>query len=149
MSATEVTKPKYVKEVGIVTGIQTVPPNFKKVNVSLNDGNWGTATYLAYKLTEDTADAITGVDVFAGSSPNFTIQNGFTRIPKDLNKGTGVGFVYLAYTREPGRPPVTELSVISGNSRNTFPGNPVWIRCGQDCNEWALGSHIFVCYKLS
>ena len=101
------TKPKYVKEVGNVTEIK--PP--KKVNVNLNDGNWGAATYLAYKLTENTADAITGVDVFAGSSPNFTIQNGFTRIPKDLHKGAGRSFVYLVYTQETGRPPACDWIV--------------------------------------
>ena len=106
------TKPEYVKEVGNVTDIK--PP--KKVNVNLNDGNWEAATYLAYKLTEDTAHAITGVDVFASSSSNFTIQNGFTRIPKDLNKGAG-RMLYTWYTLEKlgDHLHVTGLSVISRN----------------------------------
>ena len=149
MAVTTEVKAEYVKEIGIVTGLQALPPNFTKVDGNLNDGNWGTATYLAYKLTEDPADAITGVEVFAGSSPSFGIQSGFTKIPKDLNKGTGRSFVYLAYSRESGRPPVTGLAVVSGSSRNTFPDDPVWIRCGQDCNEWSLGHHVYVCYKLS
>ena len=80
MAVTTDVKAEYVKEIGIGIGLQALPPNFTKVDGNLNDGNWGTATYLAYKLTEDPADAITGVEVFAGYSPSFGIQTGFTKI---------------------------------------------------------------------
>lgn len=149
MSETTVAQPKYVKEIGVVTDVQALPPNFTKVNGNLNTGTWGTAMYIAYKMTEDATEAITGVEVFAGSSPSFSIQDGFTKIPNDLNKCIGRSYVYLAYTRESGRPPVTALSVIIGSRRNTFPADPLWIRCAQDCNEGAFGSYVFVCYKLS
>ena len=73
------------------------------------------------------------------------IQNGYTKVAGDLNKGAGGKYIYVCFTRDSRLPPITRVNVVAGGSRTTYP--PVEdIRIDQDCSEGAGGKYIYITY---
>ena len=56
-------------------------------------GGWGEYVYVCY--TTGAGDPITFTQVFAGDSEDSEIQNGYDKLPYDLNKGAGGNYIYL------------------------------------------------------
>ena len=129
------------------------PANFMKLEPSLNTGNLGPQINLCYrKVDSQLADFIGGINVFAGDTPDFPIQEGYVKINQDLNEGACGKYIYLCYRpvkahAESTELIVTDVMVISGCSKNTYPDDPTWIRIDQDCNDGAFGEYVYICYK--
>ena len=64
------------------------PPGYVKISQDLNQGAaGGERVYLCYKKSSS-EKPITGLNVFADSSSELPIQDGYSKVAGDLNKGT-------------------------------------------------------------
>lgn len=136
-----------------ITGLKVIygrstpaPAGYHKIPVDLNKNARGEYIYICYSTTEAGAP-ITNVQVFAGDSSDFPIQEGYVKINNDLNKGARGKFIYLCYTRDTSLSPITALNVIQGETPQTYPPGPSWIRIDQDCSQGAGGDYTYVTYQ--
>ena len=128
----------------VIYGLGTEPkPDFCKIPVDLNKGTGGEYVYLCYSTTQG-GSPINFIQVFAGSSEDFSIQNGYESVPYDLNKGAGGKYIYVCYTRHLCVKPVREVNVIQSPSREVYPPSSDWIRINQDCSAGAGGEYTYV-----
>ena len=86
------------------------------------------------------AQMIPFIQVFAGDSKDFKIQNGYDKLPYDLKKGAGGKYIYLCHTKEEFARPVMDLNVVQGSSPHVYPTSE-WFRISQDCPEGAGGDY--------
>lgn len=111
--------------------------------------------YAAEKTTAATdttapakARGITDVRIIMGDNPDIQPGRGWTKINKDLNAGAGGEFIYLAYKKEAGKPPLTKLIVQYADSTrvNEPDGFQVVRHKGQpaDLNKGAGGRFIYL-----
>ena len=136
-----------INGVTVIYGLHSSPPpNYTKIDKDLNKGATGEYVYLCYTTTLS-SPPITGLQVFAGDSESFGIQNGYKIIPKDLNKGAEGKFIYVCTTTDKRLAPITGLDVIQGDSRYTYPNDSNWVRIDQDCSEGAKGDYTYIVYK--
>ena len=90
---------------------------------------------------------ITDIQVFAGDSESFTVQNGYDFIPKDLNKDAGGKYIYLCYTRSTAvNQPVTDIDIVQAPNRYAYPERD-WVRVDQDCEEGTGGWYSYISLK--
>lgn len=68
------------------------------------------------------------IQVFASNTKEFNIQDGYEKIPNDLNKGAGGRYIYLCYTRNEAFPPITAVYVIQSPKREVYPPSAGWVR---------------------
>ena len=122
------------------------PPGYVKINVDLNHGAGGEYIYICYSTTAP-GPPITDIQVFAGTSSDFPIQDDYTKINMDLNKGALGKFIYLCYTKINAHPPIVAMDVIQGRNRFTYPSDAQMVRVDQDCSEGIPGYYTYVVYK--
>ena len=121
------------------------PAGYSKIDVDLNKGAKGEYIYLCFKKGDNEKEAITGMNVVADGSKDFSIQSSYTKVNQDLNKGAGGKYIYLVYTKNPDLPPIQDVTVINGSDESIFPPSD-WVRISQDCNAKAGGKYIYICY---
>ena len=139
---------EYVVDVHIIYGQgAAAPPDYIKLSQDLSQGAGGQYVYLCYKKSSSEAP-ITGLNVFAGDSDDFAIQNGYTKVAGDLNKGAGGRYIYVCYNKDSSLPPISNISTVAGGNRHTYPSDKE-IRINQDTNEGAGGKYIYICYSYN
>ena len=142
----------YIKGITFVSGTSSVvaaPSDFPNmVNISTNQNAMfgGRYIYLCYQTTNVPAEAITGITVTA-SYRRSVVPNGYTQLTQDLNEGAGGKWIYAWYTTDSRLPPLTDITVVAGASRHTYPVDDTWVRIDQDTNDGAGGDYVYICYK--
>ena len=128
------------------------PSGYTKNYYNLNYGAGGDFVYLCYK--KGVRDApITGLNVIAGTSTNFPIQSGYTKVNVDIKSSIGIvntflkvrNSIYLIYTKNTSLPPIVSVSVYGGTTPYVYPPS-TWVRIDTDCNQNAGGRYIYICY---
>ena len=134
-----------ITAVNIIYGSGTNPsPGFTKIHADLNYKAGGAYVYIEYTRDGSHGAPLTDIQVFAGGSGSFPVQNGYNLIPKDLNKGAGGKYIYLCYTRSTAvGQPVTDITVVQAPNRFAYPARD-WVRVDQDCQEGAGGWYSYV-----
>ena len=134
----------------IIYGRDTAPPQgYAKVPVNLNQGTAGEYVYLCYSTAACIGNPITNIQVFAGDDTEFEIQPGYTKLEENLNEGAGGLHIYLCYTKTTAFPPITQVDVIQGLSRNIYPPSDEWVLIDQNCSEGTSGEYTYVMYTYS
>lgn len=140
----------FIRGLQIIYGSGSIAPSgFEKINVDLNYKAGGEYVYICYSRNSIHGPPITDIQVFAGDSPSFPVQDGYTEVPGDLNKGAGGKYIYLHYTRsrEDGLQPVREIGVKQAPNIYAYPLRN-WVRVDQDCQEGTPGGWFsYVCLK--
>ncbi len=86
---------------------------------------------------------ITDLKVIIGGSSSIEAPPGFTKIPVDLNKGSGGKYIYLCFNRNPGNS-ITDLAVVLGENASPPSG---FIKIPEDLNKSVGGEYIYLCYE--
>lgn len=76
------------------------------------------------------------------------VPDGFCFVNLDLNRGAEGDFIFIIFSREPGNEgdkPISDLSVIHGDSSNIQPPNG-YTKIDVDLNKNAGGKWIYLCY---
>ena len=131
-------------------GLETPPRRgFHKIPVNLNVscGRGAPHIYICYSTTR-CGPPVTNIQVVAGKRKEFPIQDGYIKIPKDLNQGAGGKHIYLCYTTCTSFPPVTAVNVIQDDTVHVYPETAEWTRVGQNCSEGTHSTqHTYVIFK--
>lgn len=107
---------------------------------------WGPAQSTLYQLYADYIDEMV---VITGGSSTIEPPQGYTKIPYDLNAGSGGDFIYLCYHKSSYNPKgnnkkcVNKVTIIYGQDTPTPTG---YIKLPQDLNKGAGGEYIYLCY---
>lgn len=157
---------KYITDIVFVTGSSAwnarakTPAGYTLIDVDLNEDAGGDFIFLCYKLGDDINDAYT--DFFmeyvnksrtAGSARISHNSNNvsFTRIPTDLNKGSGGDYIYLFTTKAQTLPPIKAIDVSFNSSNDASPdwNNVYWLNSQNpaDLNKGSSGKYIYIKFK--
>ena len=125
----------------------TAPFHYTIIPADLNSGARGEYIWLAYSQHIKNGAPITGIQVSSSKKKNdvTSIPPGYTKVEGDLNRGAGGRYIYLSYTRDPSRPPITAVDVIVG-TKDWIAPREGFVRINQDCNEDAKGNFVYICY---
>ena len=111
------------------------------------ENKWGPAATIEHQIIPNYIDAITTV---IGDSSSVRPPSGYTKIPYDLNKGSGGKYIYLCYhsdsysDRTTNRKCITDIKIIFGKNTDTPEG---FTKLPQDLNAKSGGSYVYLCYK--
>ena len=89
--------PAPITALDVVYGLETPPRRgFHKIPVNLNVscGRGAPCTHLHLLLHHKMWTPVTNIQVVAGKRKEFPIQDGYIKIPKDLNQGAGGKHIY-------------------------------------------------------
>lgn len=122
-----------------------MPAPWQKIGIDLNEDAGGDFIYLFFKKGGGTP--ITGITVLEGNLPQ--IPPGFTFDDTDLNKGAGGAFLFFAWTRNQALPPIQDINVVIGGSKqealNQKPAG--WKFIDKDLNKGSGGKFLYVIYR--
>lgn len=136
----------HISDVSIAVTPNSCPSGYTKVPFNLNAGTKGDEVFLCYKRAiREITSPITGLNVLAGPK-DFPVQTGYTRVNTDINAGlSGVGYVYLFYTRTTTLPKISNIAVMDTNiNPYTYPSSPSWVRINTNCNHGTGGDQIHI-----
>ena len=127
------------------------PKGYHLLDCNLKTGTTQGGIFLCYSVTDKPEEAITGVNVFAGPESHVAIQNGYMKLEPAITSGARRTqmCMYICYARVPGQSPVTEVDLIVGNTRHTYPLDPTWIRITQNLSKGTCGKFVYLCYKVA
>ena len=90
---------------------------------------------------------ITGLDIIYGKSAS--PPSGYRKIEKDLNKGARGEYVYLCFSTESSKAPITDIFVASVSTKDygkNFKPPRNYEVIEKDLNKGARGRYIYLCY---
>ena len=138
----------HISNVYIAVSPNNCPSGYTKVYTNLNAGTKGDEVFLCYeRKIRETTSPITGLNVLAGPK-YFRTPTGYTRVNADINAGlSGVGYVYLFYTRTTTLPKISNIAVMDTNmDPYIYPSSSSWIRIDTNCNQGTKGDQIHIYY---
>jgi hypothetical protein len=133
------------------------PYGFSKIDYDLNRNAKGKYIFVCHKREKisvagrpEDPEPITDIYIATGDNSSPPIPDGYLKIDKDLNEGAGGKYIYLCYTRNPGKAekglPIRSVCVVGGNTYAT-PAPYGFVKIETDLNQGAGGDFIFLCYS--
>ena len=112
-----------LKIVGGGSGAVKVDQGYNLINSDLNNGVGGDFIYIEFKNGLDNSTnpyPITALTAVKGE--NAQAPEGYTKLDYDLNKNAGGEYIYLCYKREPNKPAIRDIKVLSGENTKSDLG---------------------------
>lgn len=134
-----------------------VPSGYKKYPFDLKKGEGGKWVFLCYKentikeIIENKINVISDIKFIKGNTPNLKVDDGYTKIDFDLNKGHGGQFIYICFKTivldiKKTKEAINEISIISDGKAQSVQKQPC-TRLEQDINEGQGGKFTYLCFS--
>jgi hypothetical protein len=146
--------PDYIDAITTVSSSRSSvspPAGYTKIPYDLNKDSGGKYIYLCYHSQSHSKvhtnnDCITDIITITGKGA--PAPAGYTKLPQDLNQGSGGSYIYLCYKTESynDNKAIKGVDVVGGNNSSvSVPYD--YVKVPGDLNKGSGGKYIYACYS--